>query len=267
MGGDFRGGSVGRKCNGGAEVNGEFSEVGEAAVLLLHLPHAIETNRDDGNVEILGEEADAGLERDHVRGVAVVDDAFGKDEKAVAAVGGFAGEAKALSETGKLGQRENIEERNDQEIAELPKPALGEKPFARRMAELAQHFAAHGGGEAVAEAHRNRIQNEADIGATRGVIGDEEDRAFQISEMFAATDSRVGEQKSGGPGERVIDEKPEEAHRGALRPARIDVVRTAGGGLRDKLLNIGEGCSVGELRFVEFDVVAVFEGREKFNAI
>ena len=109
------------------------------------------------------------------------------------------------------------------------------------MAKLAQHFAAHGGGEAMAEARGKRIQNEADIGAARGVIGDKEDRALEIGEMFAAANARVAEQKSGGPSERVIDEKPEEARRGALRPARIDVVRTAGGGLRDKFLNIGEG--------------------------
>ena len=52
-----------------------------------------------------------------------------------------------------------------------------------------------------------------------------------------------------------------------MRPARIDIVRTAGGGLREKFLNIGEGLCVGELRFVEFDVVAVLEGGEEFDTI
>ena len=96
-------------------MDGELTKVGEAAVLLLHLPDAIEADGDDGDAEILGEEADAGLERDHVRGVAVVDDAFGEDEKAVATVGGFAGEAEALAEAGKLRQREHVEKRDDQE--------------------------------------------------------------------------------------------------------------------------------------------------------
>ncbi len=210
-------------------------------MLLLHLPDAIEAHGDDGDAEILGEEADAGLEGDHVRGVAVVDDAFGKDEKAVATVCRFAGEAETLAKAGKLRKRENVEERDDQEIVELPEPALGKEPFARRMAELAQHFAAHGGGEAMAEARGKRIEDEANIGAARGVIGDEQHRTFQIGEVLAATDARVAKQKCGGPGERVIDEKPEQAHGGALRPARIDILRAAGGGLSEKVLNIGEG--------------------------
>ena len=37
--------------------------------------------------------------------------------------------------------------------------------------------------------------------------------------------------------------------------------------MSEEFLNVGEGLCVGELRFVEFDVVAVFEGGEKFDAI
>ena len=236
-------------------------------MLLLHLPDAIEAYGDDRDAEILGEEADAGLEGNHIRGVAVVDDAFGEDQKAVTTVCRFAGEPKAFAETGKLWQRENIEKRDRQEIAELPEPAFGEEPVAGRMAVLAQHFAAHGGGEAMAETSGKRKEDEADIGAARGVVGDKEHRAFEIGEKFAATDARVAKEKRGGPGERVIDEKPKKAHRGALCPARIDIVRAASGGLRDKLLNIGEGLRVGELRFVEFDVVAMLKGREEFDAV
>jgi len=77
------------------------------------------------------------------------------------------------------------------------------------MAVLAQGFAAHGGGEAMAESCRKRIKDEADIGAARGVVGDKEHRAFQIGEKFASTNTGVGEEKSGGPGERVVDEKPQ----------------------------------------------------------
>ena len=95
-------------------------------MLLLHLPDAIETDGDDGEAEILGEEADAGLEGDHIGGGAVVDDAFGKDKEAVATIGGFAREAETLAEAGKLGKRENIEERNDQKVVELPEPTPGE---------------------------------------------------------------------------------------------------------------------------------------------
>ena len=75
------------------------------------------------------------------------------------------------------------------------------------------------------------------------------------------------EQKRGGPGERVVDEEAEQTDRGALRPARVDEIGAAGGGLREKVLKIGGGLRVGELRFVEFDVVAVFEGGEEFDAV
>ena len=90
-------------------MDGEFVEVGEAAALLLHLPDAVEAHGDDGDLQILGEQADALLEWDHVRCGAIVDDAFGEDEEAVAAVGGFSGEAEAFAEAGKLRQRENVE--------------------------------------------------------------------------------------------------------------------------------------------------------------
>ena len=52
-GGDFDGGSVWREGDGGADVDGEFAEVGEASMLLLHLPDAVEAHRDDGDAEIL----------------------------------------------------------------------------------------------------------------------------------------------------------------------------------------------------------------------
>ena len=84
--GDLCGGCVRRKGDGGADVDGEFTGAGQAAMLLFHLPNAIEAHGDNGDAEILGEEADAGLEGDHVRGVAVVDEAFGEDEEAVATI-------------------------------------------------------------------------------------------------------------------------------------------------------------------------------------
>ena len=152
MGGDFGGRGVRREGDGGAEVDGEFTNAGEAAMLLLHLPEAIEAHGDDGDAKILGEKTDAGLEGDHGACVAVVDDAFGEDEQAVATIGGFASEAETLAEAGEPGERKDVEERNDEKITELPKPALREKPFVRRMTKYSQAFAAHGCGETMAKA-------------------------------------------------------------------------------------------------------------------
>lgn len=151
MGSDFGESRVGREGDRGADVNDEFAEVGEAAALLLHLPDAVKAHGDDGDTEILGEQADARLEGDHVRRVAVVDDAFGKDEKAVATIDGFAGESETFPKAGKLRKREYVEERDDEEVVELPEPAFGEEPFAGRIAEGLQSFAANGCGDLVAE--------------------------------------------------------------------------------------------------------------------
>ena len=102
----------------------------------------------------------------------------------------------------------------------------------------------------MAETHGKRVQDKADVGAARGVIGDEEYRPFEIREMIAAADVRMAEEERGGPSERVIDEKTKEPHGEALRPARIDVVGAAGRGLHEEFLNVGEGFGIGELRFV-----------------
>src|SRR6266436_1366763 len=79
---------------------------------------------------------------------------FGKNEHAVAAVDGFAGEAEALAEAGKLRERENVEEQGSEPVAELISPALGEEPVLRWAAHILQRFAAHGCGEAVPVSQR-----------------------------------------------------------------------------------------------------------------
>jgi len=52
-----------------------------------------------------------------------------------------------------------------------------------------------------------------------------------------------------------------------LRPARIGVIRASRGRSRDKLPQVSGGLCVGELRFVEFDVVTMLESGEKLDAI
>ena len=46
--GDFSGGNVGGKCDGCADVHGDFAEAGQAAVFFFHLPHTVEAHGDDG---------------------------------------------------------------------------------------------------------------------------------------------------------------------------------------------------------------------------
>ena len=79
-------------------------------MLAFHLPDAVEAYGDDGDSQILREQADAGLEFGHFASVGMVDLAFGEDQDAVAAVDGFSGEAKAFAEAGELREREDVEE-------------------------------------------------------------------------------------------------------------------------------------------------------------
>jgi hypothetical protein len=47
--GDFCRRSAWGERDRGTDANGDFAEVGEAAVGALHFPHAVEAHRDDGN--------------------------------------------------------------------------------------------------------------------------------------------------------------------------------------------------------------------------
>jgi len=155
-------------------VDGDFAGFSEAAVGLLHLRDAVEAHGDYREAKILREEADAGLEFGHAAVGSVVDDAFGKNEEAVKTVGGFAGELEAVAEAGKLREGKNVEERGDQPIVYEIEPALGSGPAFGRMAHFLEGFAAHGGGEAMAESAGNCGKDEANIGAAGDVIGDDE---------------------------------------------------------------------------------------------
>src|SRR5260370_35953640 len=142
----------------------------EAAALALHLPDAIETHRDDGDAEILRQDADAGLECCHLAGFGIVDFAFGEDQDAVAAGDGFAGGAETFAEAGKLREREGVEERDDQRGVELIDPALGKEPVTRRAPHALKGFATHGGAEAMTKAWRERSEDEGGVRAGRDVV-------------------------------------------------------------------------------------------------
>jgi len=112
-------------------VNENFAEAGKAAVFFFHLPHAIEAHGNNRQREIFRQQADAGLKWGHAAVGGIIDFTFRKNQHGITAIGGFAGEAEALPETGKLREWENVEERGDQEVAELVGPALCKKPFTR----------------------------------------------------------------------------------------------------------------------------------------
>src|SRR6266849_2221818 len=108
--GYFVGGCAGREGDRGADADGDFANVGEAAVFTFHLPDAVQAHRNDRGAKIFCEEADTALERRHAAIFRIVDFAFGKDDHAIAAVDGFTGKTKTFAEAGKLRQRKNVEE-------------------------------------------------------------------------------------------------------------------------------------------------------------
>src|SRR6266566_1294543 len=265
--GDFVGGHAGRKSNGRADANGNFAEMGKAAVFALHLPDAVESHGNHRDAQILCEQADAGLKRGHLAGAGVVHFAFGKDEHAVAAVDRFAGEAEAFAEAGKLRQRKNVEEQGGERVAELIGPAPGEEPITRRTTHVFERFAAHGRGEAVAVSRRQRGENQTDVGAARDVVRNDEDRSAQAAKILAAHDARVAEDLRGGPDERVIDRETQPANGFALRPARIAVFRFPRIGLLKKPLDLSGRFCIGEGRLVEFHVELGFQGAHELDTI
>src|SRR6267143_4284151 len=172
-------------------MDGDFADARQTTVLALHLPDAVEAHGNYRDAQIFGEEDDAALERRHEAIFGIVDFAFGKDQYAMATVDGFAGEAKAFAEAGKLRQRKNIEEQGGEPVAELIGPAPGEKPIARRAAHVLQRFAAHSRGEEVAVSRRQRGENQTDVGAAGDVIRNDEDRSAQAAKILAPHDARV----------------------------------------------------------------------------
>ena len=232
LGGDFVGWRAGPKSQWLADAHDDFAYAGEAAVFALHLPDTVQADRENRDLQILREQADARLEFRHFAGDGIVHLAFGEDEDAVAAVDRLAGEAEAFAESGELRKREDVEERRDEPIAELVCDALGGKPILRRVAHVAEGFAAHGGREVVSIAGGQRSEDQADVGAAGDVIGDDEEWSECVAKIFAAAKLWVAQDFGGWPHEGVVDGEAEKAERFALRPARVDVGDAAGLGGR-----------------------------------
>ena len=224
--------------------------MGKAAALALHLPDSIQAHRNNRDAQIFGQEADAALERSHAPILGIVDFAFGENEHAVAAVNGIAGKAEAFAKAGKLRQRENIEDQRGEPVAKLIGPAADEEPIARRMAHVLQRFAAHGRGKPMAISQRQRGENQADVGAARDVIGNNEHRPPQAAKIFVAHDSRVTENLRCRPGQRVVHGEPQPADGFTLRPARITVLAAERRRLLQDVLDVGNRLRVGEGVFV-----------------
>jgi hypothetical protein len=75
---------------------------------LLDFKQAIDPHRQDGDAQIVGEQADSGAERAEFAVFGVLP--FRKDEHAVAAIDGLSGVGKALAEAGLARQREQVQQ-------------------------------------------------------------------------------------------------------------------------------------------------------------
>src|SRR5258708_39811854 len=79
-------------------------------------------------------------------------------------------------------------------------------------------LAAHRGGEPVAKPQGQRGQDQADVGASRDVIGDDKNRNVYIFEIFAALDFRMAKNLCGGRHKRVVTSESQGAQSFAVRP-------------------------------------------------
>ena len=127
----------------------------------------------------------------------------------------------------------------------------------------------------MAEVPGERGKNQTNIRAARDVIADDDRWTFYIFEMLAANDVRMGEKLSSRPDQRVINHYTRQAHGFALCPAGIVVfgtriLRRRGiffPGLGDQSFKVGDGFRFGKGGFVDFNIIAVLEGRKEFDAV
>jgi hypothetical protein len=90
---------------------------------------------------------------------------------------------------------------------------------------------------------------------------------LEFRQMLTAANPGMSEEYRGGPCQSVVQEQTRKARQSGLRPARIGVVRAPRRRLREHLLDFSGRPRVGEVRLVEFDVVAMLEGRHEFDTI
>src|SRR5690242_10243670 len=119
------------------------------------------------------------------------------------------------------------------------------------MAHALQRLAAHRGGQSVTVSGRQCGKNQADVGASRDVVRDDEHRSAYSAKILTAQDARMAQDLCGGPSEGVIDREAQPANGFTLRPARIDVFGALSGWLLQDALNIGDRPGAGEGGFVK----------------
>ena len=114
---------------------------------------------------------------------------------------------------------------------------------------------------------RKRGENQPNIGAARDVVGNDEHWSAKAAQIFPANDLGMPKNLRGRPDQRVVDGQPQPAHRRALRPARINVLRAMRRWLLQKPLHIRNGFCLRKGRFVQLNLKSLFERAHQLDAI
>src|SRR5258708_1029551 len=86
---------------------------------------------------------------------------------------------------------------------------------------------------------RQSSKNQADVRAPGDVIGNDDGRALQIFEVFAADNFGMAENLGGRPNQSVINDQTRKADRFSLDPAWV-VIGSVGSGSRRGILRTGQ---------------------------
>ncbi len=119
----------------------------------------------------------------------------------------------------------------------------------------------------MAESHRQRGEDQPDVGTASDVIRNDQHWTGDIPEMFATHDARVAEDLRGGPDQRVVRAKPQPADELALCPSRVNVLASVGSGLLQESLNVSNRFCIRKGGFVEFHVKLFLQGAQKFDTV
>src|SRR5260221_2579842 len=238
-----------------------------APPLAFHSPNSVQSDRHDGQLQILREHSNSRSKRHHLSVFRVVHFPFRKNQHAIPAVHGFSRKTKALAKSRKLRQRKYIEQRRHQKISQLVRPTLRKKPFARRPSHPHQRLAAHRRRQPLPVPCRKRRKNQSHIHAPRNVIRNHDRRTLQPAQILPADHAGVSKNHRGRPNQPIVNSEPKPTHRLPLCPPWIRVFALPRRRLPQKPPYIGYRVRLRKRRLIELDFVPLLDRRQQFHSI
>src|SRR5215471_17838 len=165
---------------------------------LLQVKQAVQTYRDNRNVQLLGKQTDSGAKVSHL--AVLGGSAFRENEDVPAAVYKISCESETLQESRLLRQWKDVEEAQSKKISQPLHEAFEQVLGVCRATHFGKALAAHGSRQLVAKPRRQRRKNPGNVQIC-DVIGDDKHRPLQSAQILAAANAGRSEKVGRRPGE------------------------------------------------------------------